>query len=156
MKLRLFAASLGAVLALFWGGPALAGSTNGSAGDMPAFYDGELFTINLKELPPDAERSVLAHNKSINHIYMSDQAVSLGFDFISVLDAIQGTEKEPVPRSGFNPLWQEVQIVFNGTNPVHQFGSDNDILAAASGSNPEITLVFTTQVYRCSVIGPTK
>jgi len=151
MKLRLFAASLGAVLALLWGGPALAGSTNGAAGDMPAFYDGELFTINLKELPPDAERSVLAHNKSINHIYMSDQAMSLGFDFISVLDAITGGEVVSPPKSGFNPLWQEVQIVFNAGVSPQQFGSDNDILDARDKG--QITLVFTTQVYRCSVVG---
>ena len=27
------------------------GSMNGAAGQMPAFYDGELFTVNMKELP---------------------------------------------------------------------------------------------------------
>src|SRR3989441_9826641 len=33
------------------GGVASAGSLNGSAGAMPSFYDGTLFTINFKELP---------------------------------------------------------------------------------------------------------
>jgi len=28
--------------------PALAGNENGSAGDMPAYYDHQLFTINFK------------------------------------------------------------------------------------------------------------
>ncbi len=128
---------------------AMAGSMNGSAGQMPAIYDGQTFTINFKELPPGGEAAVLAKNKSINTIYMSDQAVASGFDFISVLDAIQG--------DGFNPLWQEVQIVFLGTSPVFvQFESDDEILAAASGPSPTIQLVPTTEVYRCSVVGSKK
>jgi len=113
-------------------------STNGVAGSMPAYYDGELFTINFKQLPPGGETANLTHNGSINTIYMSDEDPA----FISVLDAIQG--------DGFNPLWQEVQIHF-GTNPKQQFLSDNDILAAAAAG--KITLEPTTEVYRCAVIG---
>ena len=120
----------------------LAASPNGSAGEMPAFYDGQLFTINFKEEPSGGEASQLAHNGSINTIYMSDQAEAEGFTFTSVLDAIQG--------DGFNPLWQEVQIVFQ-TIPPQQFFSDNEILAAAAAG--EIALVPTTEVYRCSVVG---
>jgi hypothetical protein len=121
---------------------ALAASPNGSAGDMPAYYDGQLFTINFKQEPASAEASQLAHNGSINTIYMSDQAEAAGVMFTSVLDAIQG--------DGFNPLWQEVQIVFL-TIPPQQFFSDNEILAAAAGG--EIALVPTTEVYRCAVVG---
>src|SRR5437870_3027783 len=110
---------LGLVLALLVGGPALAANTNGSGGDMPALYDCQQFTINFKELPPNAEKAVFAHNKSINIIYMSDQAMEEGFNFISVLDAIQG--------EGFNPLWQEVQVVFaKGVTPF-QLCSDDAI-----------------------------
>ena len=44
-------------LALFaFAAPAGAGSPNGSAGDMPAYYDGQLFTINFKEEPSSAEQ----------------------------------------------------------------------------------------------------
>ena len=68
---------------------AFAGSPNGRAGTMPAFYDDQLFTINFKELPSGGEASTLAHNKSINTIYMSDQCESEGVMFVSVLDAIQ-------------------------------------------------------------------
>jgi hypothetical protein len=50
-------------------GVAAAGSLNGSAGQMPAYYDGQLFTINFTELPPGGEATVLAQNKSINTIY---------------------------------------------------------------------------------------
>ena len=117
-------------------------SPNGSAGDMPAYYDGQLFTINFKQQPSGGEASLLTHNGSINTIYMSDQAEAVGVMFTSVLDAIQG--------DGFNPLWQEVQIVFK-TIPPQQFFSDTDILAAAAAG--QIALVPTTEVYRCSVVG---
>ena len=121
---------------------ALASSPNGSAGQMPAFYDGQEFTINFKEQPSGGEASLLAHNGSINTIYMSDQAEAAGVMFTSVLDAIQG--------DGFNPLWNEVQIVFKTIAP-QQFFSDNEILAAAAAG--KIALVPTTEVYRCSVVG---
>ena len=127
-------------------GIASAGSMNGSAGNMPAFYDDTLFTINFKELPPDGEAAVLGSNKSINTIYMCDAcegALPGGQSFVSVIDAIQG--------DGFNPLWLEVQIEFDTIAP-QQFTSDNDILAAASAG--QITLNPTTEVYRCSVLGP--
>ena len=117
-------------------------------GNMMAYYDDQLFTINFMELPPGGESAVLAHNGSINTIYMCDQCMTGAhpFMFISVLDAIQG--------DGFNPLWNEVQIVFNpGVTPT-QFTSDNDILAAQKAG--KIMLNATTEVYRCSVLGPKK
>jgi hypothetical protein len=136
MRKRLLSVTLVALLVLV-SGAALGQSTNGSAGDMPAYYDGQLFTINLKELPPDAEKAALAHNSQINIIYTAD-------GFIDVLDAIQG--------DGFNPLWQEVEIDFNAGYTPHQFFSDTEIEAAADAG--EITLTPTDELYRCSVVGP--
>lgn len=120
------------------------GSANGVAGSMPAYYDGQLFTINFKEQPPGGEAANLAHNGSINTIYQSDGCMPNGQMFVSVLDAIQG--------DGFNPLWNEVQVVFNKTAPCQQFTSDNAILAAAAAKT--ITLQPTSELYRCAVIGP--
>ncbi len=138
---------LSRVLAVFafLGGIAWAGSMNGVAGSMPAYYDGTLFTINFKELASGGEAANLAHNGSINTIYMCDACEGQlpgGGSFVSVIDAIQG--------DGFNPLWQEVQIAFDTIAP-QQFTSDNDILAAANAG--QITLTPTTEVYRCAVIG---
>ena len=62
-----------------------------------------------------------------------------------MINAIQG--------EGFNPLWQQIRIVFNDGFTPHQFFSDEEIEAAAAGDNPEITLVATDEVYRCSVVG---
>ena len=125
--------------------PVMAVSTNGKFSQMPAYYDDTIFTITFQELPPKAEAKVLAKNKSINIIYQSDQAGDLcGLEFISVIDAIQG--------DGFNPLWQEVQIVFPDCESVVQFTSDDDILAARDAGL--IQLIPTTEVYICAVVGP--
>jgi hypothetical protein len=125
-------------------GTVSAGSVNGRAGAMPAFYDDELFTINFKQLSPRAAAPLLVHNTSINVIFMSDEGLPGGEPFISVLDAIQG--------DGFNPLWLEVQVHFTAGHTARQLTSDTEILEAVA--NGEITLEPTDEVYRCSVIGP--
>jgi hypothetical protein len=121
-----------------------AGSMNGAAGQMPAFYDGEQVTVNMKELPDNASASLIASDPSVNTIYASND-LDEEQDFLPVIDAIQG--------DGFNPLWIQVLIVFNDGFTPHQFGSEEQVLAAAAGPQPEITLVETDEVYRCSVIG---
>jgi hypothetical protein len=127
------------IVVLATGTGAFASNGNGKGGDMPAYYDGKIFTINFKLLHPD-----MHHNPSFNTIYQCDSCAGQGLDFVSVLDAIQG--------DGFNPIWEEVQITFNaGFTPV-QFTSDTDVLAAAASG--EITLTDTEEFYRCSVVGP--
>ena len=126
-------------------GLGLCQNANGAGGQMPAYYDAKLFTINFKELSDNASESIIAHNGSLNFIYQSDQAVDLGFDFVSVLDAIQG--------EGFNPLWEEVQITFL-TIPPQQYFSDDEILDAFAAG--QIDLTFTGEVYRCAVVGSKK
>jgi hypothetical protein len=118
------------------------GSSHGAAGQMPAYYDGELFTVNMFEVP--ASDPLIQHNTSINIIYASND-LDEEQDFVPVLDAIQG--------DGFNPLWLQVLIVFNQGFTPHQFFSDTEVEAAASGADPEITLVVTDEVYRCAVVG---
>lgn len=142
--LVLVALALGSMLAL--GGPVSAQNTNGSGGDMPAYYDAKLFTINFKELAPDAEKAAIAHNSAINKIYMSDPGLPGGEMFISVLDAIQG--------DGFNPLWREFQITFNSGFTPRQLKSDTEVDAASQSG--EITIQPTSEVYRCSVVGTKK
>src|SRR6476660_10554446 len=117
---------------------AAGGSKNGAAGQMPAFYDGELFTVNMKEMPGNASDSLIGNNKSINEIYASND-LDDEQDFIPVIDAIQG--------DGFNPLWRQNLIVFNQGFTPHQFTSDDQVLAAAAGPTPEITIVTTDEVY---------
>jgi hypothetical protein len=120
------------------------GNVNGAAGQRPAFYEGELFTVNMKELSEAASASIIAKNQSLNEIYASND-LDEEQDFISVIDAIQG--------EGFNPLWHQILIVFNPGFTPHQFVSAEEVEAAAAGANPEITLVETDEVYRCSVVG---
>src|SRR5262249_41845302 len=113
-------------------------------GQMPAYYDGGLFTINFK-LEPSSE-ALIEHNMSINTIYMCDQCEQVGVMFTSVLDAIQG--------DGFNPLWRESQVIFNPGFAPHPLTSDTAILDAVGTGG--IRLEPTSEVYRCSVVGPKK
>ncbi len=144
MKKKIYGAFSVWSLAALVASKVAAASLNGSAGDMPAYYDDELFTINLFELPPGGELANDERNGSINIIYMSDAGLPGGEPFISVIDAIQG--------DGFNPLWEEVQITFNAGFEPHQFVSDEEILDAEAAG--EITLTETGEIYRCSVVGP--
>ncbi|MFI5157883.1 MAG: hypothetical protein ACHQF4_03410 [Sphingobacteriales bacterium] len=116
---------------------------NGSGGIILVYYDGNLFQMNSKLFTDQPASSLLAHNKSINILYESN-------GFVTVTNAIQGG------GPGYNALWQEVDIVFNTGFTPHQFLSDNDILPAAAGPNPEITLVPTTEIYRCAIVQHTK
>ena len=109
---------------------------------MPAYYDGELFTINTFEVP--ASDPIIGHTSALNIIYATND-LDEEQDFPPVINAIQG--------DGFNPLWRQVLIVFNRGFTPHQFVSDTEVEAAAAGANPEITLVVTDEVYRCSVVG---
>ena len=119
-------------------------SVNGAAGQMPAYYEGELFTVNMKEQSDAANAAIIAKNRNLNEIYASND-LDDEQDFIPVINAIQG--------EGFNPLWHQILIVFNRGFTPHQFFSEDEIEAAAAGPNPEITLVVTDEVYRCSVVG---
>lgn len=125
------------------GTAASASSTNGAAGQTPAFYEGRRLTINMKE--QKASAVLLAKNPNINEIYASNDLDQVQ-DFVPVINAIQG--------EGFNPLWRQNLIVFNAGFAPHQFRSEEQVLAAAAGSHPEITIVPTDEVYRCAVVGP--
>jgi hypothetical protein len=120
------------------------GSVNGAGSQMPAYYEGELFTVNMKQLPDNAGASIIAKNQSLNEIYASND-LDEEQDFIPVINAIQG--------EGFNPLWHQNLIVFNSGFTPHQFVSEDEVKAAAEGPNPEIAIVVTDEVYRCSVVG---
>jgi hypothetical protein len=127
------------------GGAALAApaNTNGASGQMPTFYEGKLLTVNMFEVPA-AEGSLLERNASVNTIYATND-LDEEQDFFPVIDAIQGED--------FNPLWHQVLIVFNTGSTPHQFTSEDQVLAAAAWPHPEITLISTDEVYRCSVVG---
>jgi hypothetical protein len=120
-------------------------SENGRESARPVYYDANLVTVNMVELSDNAAENIIASNTSTNTIYAYND-LDEPQDFNSVIDAI--------PTDGFNPLWLQKLIVFNAGFTPHQFFSDDQVLAAASGSNPEITLVNTGEIYRCAVIGP--
>src|SRR5262245_43919561 len=118
------------VLTLLGANGAFSGSTNGKASEIPAYYDGKLFTIQFVEFPPAAEQSLIQHNKNLNLIFQSDAGLPSGEPFISVIDAI--------PGDGFNPIWLEVQITFTTGHTARQLFSDEEIADALVAG--EITL----------------
>jgi hypothetical protein len=118
------------------------GNTNGAAGEIPAFFDGRSVTINVKQMPDNSAASIIAHNKNLNIIYVTND-LDDPQDFAPVINA--------VPTQGMNALWLQVKIEFNAGVTPHQFTSEADILAAAKAG--EITLVNTGEVYRDSVVG---
>jgi len=132
---------------LILGAALLAGAREEAIREMPAYYDGKLFTINFTELPEGGEVNVHNHNTQFNIIYQCDACEdAIPGGFISVIDAIQG--------DGFNPLWEEQQITFNPGFTPHQFFSDEEILDAAAAG--EITITDTDEIYICSVLGRKK
>jgi hypothetical protein len=136
-----FAAAV-VVMAVTGGAAFASGKTNGAAGQTPAFYDGNRLTVNMFEVP--GEKSLLRKNANVNTIYASND-LDEEQDFVPVIDAIHG--------DGFNPLWHQVLYTFNPGVTPHQFHSDDEVLAAASGPHPQITLDPTDEVYRCSIVG---
>ena len=119
-----------------------AGNSNGAAGQIPAFYEGRLFMINDKELPPNASASLIAHRQRLNEIYATND-LDEEQDFAPVIDAL--------PGDAFNPLWRQILIHYNpGVTPV-QFVSEDEIDDAVAAGL--ITLEETDEVYRCSVVG---
>jgi len=132
-----------AFLIFCWSASQAQGSRNGHGGQMPAFYEGEQVTISTFEVPPSDP--LLAYNQSINTIYASND-LDDEQDFMPVIDAIPGHQDER-----FNPLWEQILIVFNPGFTPHQFTSEDEVLDAAGAG--EITLVDTDEVYRCSVVG---
>jgi hypothetical protein len=141
-KLVLVSCALAGPAALAFDGTAWAAASAGVSSAMPAYYDHQLFTINLFQLTT-AQATLLSKNGQTNTIYMSDAGLPGGQPFVAVLDAIQA--------DGFNPLWAEVQVKFTTGNVPTQLFSDNDILAAATAGI--VTLTPTGEMYRCSVIG---
>jgi hypothetical protein len=117
-------------------------NSNGASTQTPAYYDGSLFTVNMMELK--SSETIISRNPNFNEIYASND-LDDEQDFIPVINAIQG--------DGFNPLWRQNLIVFNAGFTPHQFKSDEEVLAAARGANPEITITVTDEIYRCSVVG---
>ena len=118
------------------------GNTNGAAGQIPAFFNDESVTINVKELSDTASASIIAHNKSLKTIYVTND-LDEEQDFAPVINA--------VPGQGFNALWLQIRISFNPGVTPHQFTSEADILAAAQAG--QITLINTGEVYRDSIVG---
>lgn len=118
------------------------GNPNGAAGEIPALFNGQSVTINVNQLSDTAAASIIAHNKQLNVIYVTNDLDETQ-NFTPVINA--------VPGQNFNALWIQIRISFNPGVAPQQFTSEADILAAAKAG--QITLINTGEVYRDSVVG---
>ena len=107
--------------------------------EVPAFFNGQLFSVFIKPLSPIAAAQILAKNKNLNKIYEAPGVSS----FIPVIDDLQA------PGFHFNPLWQVIDITFNNGVTPFQFTSATDIV-----NSSQITLTPTNQVDTVPVVGP--
>jgi hypothetical protein len=152
----MFAWTLGLVLTLAGTGSAFANG-NGSGTDMPAFYDCEVHTVNFKLVTGPSPTG-----PQINNIYVFPQESN----FLMVIDQITGGENtNPPPHSGFNPLWQLINVTFpnnqippNTVDAQMSLGlcTDGCIAQPVSSDCPNsipLTLTPTGMVFRCSVVG---
>ena len=96
--------------------------------------------------------STLAFGISCSKSGMQTQTESMNNSTASQSNNAKGIGSA-IPGDGMNPVWREVQIVFNPGFTAHQLFSDNEVLADASGPNPEITLDTTNEVYWCPIVG---
>jgi hypothetical protein len=150
MRLHALIAVLATTLVLLLAGTALAASTNGSGGDMQAFYDCEVHTINFKQV------SLNSSHSQINFIYEFPQLSN----FLPVIDQITGGENtNPPPKNGFNPIWQLVYVTFSQDNlPANTRAAQIDLDLCTDGciaptACVPLMLDYTGMVFRCSVVG---
>src|SRR5215468_7358048 len=68
----------------------LSNTKSGIGTAIPAYYDGKPFNIIFVEFSSAAETNLIAHNKSMNFIFQSDNGLPNNQPFISVIDAIPG------------------------------------------------------------------
>ena len=64
------------------------GNVKGAAGEIPAFFNGQSVTINVKELSDTASASILAKNPSLKTIYVTND-LDEKQDFAPVINAVR-------------------------------------------------------------------
>ena len=95
-----------------------------------AYYDDELFVINFKELPPNAEQAVLEHNASVNTIFTSEAILP------------DGTKRTLSYVDHFNFNWMTNYIYDDDAAPVFPKGTIIHVTAfydntKANKNNPD-------------------
>ena len=116
-------------------------SKNRFTAEMSAYDQGDLVTVNVKEMPAKASKKLIKHNKNVSHIYTSNDLDTESQAFVPVFDSSPGSKKKA------NPHHIQVIYTFNEGFLPRQFTTVEEIQAAAAAQDPEITLDVTDEVY---------
>jgi|GEM_PF-6088894 len=101
-----------------------------------AYYNSSVVKISFAELTMEEEQAAIANNTKFNILY-DTKAGPDAAPFLKVLSV-------PASTGG---LWRDVAIRFNDPQKQKQFYSEAEVLAAAAGEKPLITLVVTDEIF---------
>ncbi len=108
-----------------------------------AVFDGKLYTLALDELLPDAERSAIASDPSIDYLYVLGSGDDASGHWVGILDGMRSSSEDALCR--------EVEVTFKHGLPARQFTSAHDLLKAEKRG--EIAVAPTGHVHLYTVLG---
>ncbi len=108
-----------------------------------AVYNGRLYTLALDELLPDAERSAIASDPSLDYLFVLGRGDAAAEHWVGVLDGMRSSSEDALCR--------EVEVTFKPGATLRQFTSAHDLLKAEKRG--ELTLAPTGRVHLYTVLG---
>lgn len=111
------------------------------AGKLHAYSQGMLMFFDYRMYPPHQATTVSQHTQNIIYRY-ADVANSHDTHATNFLPVLYTTS------SSLDGAYNEAMIVFNNGAAPHQFQKAEQIMEMASGTNPQLTIVPTGNVYR--------
>jgi hypothetical protein len=102
-----------------------------------AYYNNAVVKISSAELTPEEEQAALANKTPYSIIYDENKYGPDASPYLKVLSAPAGT----------GGIWRVVAIKFNDLLKQRQFYNASEVIEAASGDKPLITLVVTDEFF---------
>ena len=108
-----------------------------------AVFNGRLYTLALDELLPDAERSAIATDPSLDYLYVLGAGDDAAGHWVGVLDGMRSSSDDALCR--------EVEVTFKHGLPARQFSSARELLKAQKRG--DIAVAPTGRVHLYTVLG---
>jgi hypothetical protein len=108
-----------------------------------AVFEGRLYTLALDQLLPDAERSAISSDPSLDYLFVLGPGDDAAGHWVGALDGMRSSKEDALCR--------EVEVTFKRGAPVRQFTSARELLKAEKRG--EITVAPTGRVHLYTVLG---